>query len=282
MVYSCPPPHTLVVVSGGGTRMRRTWLLLMIIFGYLFPSVAYAETNNDGWRRLDEISDEALQLAKNKRFEEAKEVLDYFSNEFLKLNARERLKSMDELRAITVTHENALKTVTASALPAEERIDKVEQFRLVIDAVHSNYQPLWTQMEHTIMEAFHHVEDAVKKGDPHRFQVSLQQFLNKYEIIEPSVKIDVEPDWVKKVDADVELLQTPQFQQLSQENQQKQLKQMEENLRALFDHVKKDEADPSLLWVMISTGGIIILTLTYVGWRKYRGEKEKSRSHEKE
>ena len=36
----------------------------------------------------------------------------------------------------------------------------------------------------------------------------------------------------------------------------------------------EDEADPSLWWVIISTGSIIILTLSYVGWRKYQGEKE--------
>ena len=45
---------------------------------------------------------------------------------------------------------------------------------------------------------------------------------------------------------------------------------------------KKDEADPSLIWVIISTGGMIVLTLSYVGWRKYRGEKEKNRTHENE
>lgn len=36
----------------------------------------------------------------------------------------------------------------------------------------------------------------------------------------------------------------------------------------------EDEADPSLWWVIISTGSIIIATLSYVGWRKYNGDKE--------
>ncbi|WP_221210685.1 sporulation protein YpjB [Anoxybacteroides voinovskiense] len=33
---------------------------------------------------------------------------------------------------------------------------------------------------------------------------------------------------------------------------------------------------------MISTGGIIVATLTYIGFRKYRGEKQKTRMREKE
>lgn len=262
--------------------MRPIAILLIIIIIYVFPSAAYATHHEDSWQRLDKISDEALQLAKNKRFEEAKEVLDYFANEFFKLNARQRLQSMDELRAITVTHEKALKTITASTLPAEERIDQVAQFRLVIDAVHSNYQPLWTEMEHAVMEAFQQVEEAIKKGDRLRFQTALQQFLHQYQIIEPSMKIDVEPTRAKKADADIEQLQTPQFHLLNQAEQQRLLVQTKEDLQALFDHVKKDEVDPSLWWVMISTGGMIVLTLTYVGWRKYRGEKQKTRSHEKQ
>lgn len=46
--------------------------------------------------------------------------------------------------------------------------------------------------------------------------------------------------------------------------------------------MEDDEADPSLWWVIISTGSIIIMTLSYVGWRKYQGDKElrKNRSRD--
>lgn len=261
--------------------MRRIVMLWMVII-FLFPAAAYATHHEGSWQRLDKISDEALQLAKNKRFQEAKEVLDYFSNEFLKLNARDRLHSMDELRAITVTHEKAVKTVTASTLPAEARIDQVAQFRLVIDAIRSDYQPLWTEMEQAVMGAFQQMEDAVKKGDKNQFPTALAKFLHEYEIIEPSVKIDVAPERAKKVDADITNLQAEQFQALPQAKQIEVLAQTKADVEALFADVKKDEADPSLWWVMISTGGIIVATLTYVGFRKYRGEKQKTHAREKE
>jgi len=280
MVYSCPPPHTLVVGSGGGTSMRVISAIIMIIM-LLYPTIAFGKIN-DEWERLDEISDEALQLAKNERFEEAKQILSHFSEEFLKLNARDKLKSMDELQVITLTHESAIKTLTASAMPAEERVNSVTKFRLVIDAIRSDHQPLWSGMEETIMETFYQMKVAVEKGNEQAFRLSLQQFLNKYDMIEPSVKIDVSPERFKRVDADIEVLEAPKFSQLSQDAKLKQLDQMEFNLKSLFTDVKGDEADPSLWWVMISTGSIIILTLSYVGWRKYRGEKEEYRSREKE
>ena len=53
---------------------------------------------------------------------------------------------------------------------------------------------------------------------------------------------------------------------------------LETELQTIFDGVMEDEADPSLWWVIISTGSIIVLTLSYVGWRKYKGEREKSKN----
>ncbi|MEN2454698.1 sporulation protein YpjB, partial [Bacillus sp. JR_15] len=47
-----------------------------------------------------------------------------------------------------------------------------------------------------------------------------------------------------------------------------------------FSLVDQDEADPSLLWVILTTGSIILLTLTYVGFRKYRAEKEKKQKRQ--
>ncbi|RAK22141.1 sporulation protein YpjB [Anoxybacillus vitaminiphilus] len=261
--------------------MKRKTFIFIMIFMMLFPYVVSSQTTDD-WKKLDQISDEALRLAKNKRFEEAKQVLTHFSEEFFKLNARERLKSMDELYVVTITHESALKTVTAATLPAEERVEDVTRFRLVIDAIRSDHQPLWSEMEHSIMAAFYRMKKAVENRNMQAFQSSFQLFLNQYEMIEPSVKIDVAPERFKRVAANIELLEAPAFSRLSPDSQLKQLLQMEQDLQALFDGVKKDEADPSLWWVIISTGSIIILTLSYVGWRKYRGEKEKNKLHEKE
>jgi sporulation protein YpjB len=44
----------------------------------------------------------------------------------------------------------------------------------------------------------------------------------------------------------------------------------------------QDQADPSLWWVIISTGSIIIMTLSYVGWRKYKGDKDIQKDQRRE
>ncbi len=57
-----------------------------------------------------------------------------------------------------------------------------------------------------------------------------------------------------------------------------ELTSLETDLEKLFENKKEDEADPSLWWVIISTGSIIVSTLSYVGWRKYKGQDEEKKS----
>jgi sporulation protein YpjB len=56
-----------------------------------------------------------------------------------------------------------------------------------------------------------------------------------------------------------------------------QMDNFEEELKSLFSGAKEDETDPSLWWVISMTGGTIVLTLSYVGWRKYKGDKKEAR-----
>ena len=261
--------------------MKRIGLAMLLSLAFLWPAPVGAAGQTNEWEQLDDISDEALQLGKNERFAEAKDVLLYFSERFFALGARERLKSADELRAVTVTHEHAVKAMTAS-IPEEDKIAALAQFRLVVDAVQSTHQPLWSEMEPALMEALAAMEQAAERGEREAYEAAFRQFIDRYTLIEPSVKIDVPPKAAKKVDSNLEALQAASFWQLAKSEQRERLAAARRDVEALFDGVKKDEADPSLIWVMISTGGVIVLTLTYVGWRKYKGEKEEKRTRQPE
>ncbi len=66
---------------------------------------------------------------------------------------------------------------------------------------------------------------------------------------------------------------------LKHKSGQTQLSIIKGDLQKIFQTVKKDGVDTSLIWFMTITGGIILFTLTYVGWRKYKGEKTKRKSN---
>lgn len=92
-------------------------------------------------------------------------------------------------------------------------------------------------------------------------------------MIYPSLTIDISEDQLDTVGKHIEVIEQEGFQQMTESTKLERLSLLQNDLKSVFDRVEEDDADPSLLWVMITTGGIIITALTYVGYRKYRAEK---------
>jgi sporulation protein YpjB len=156
----------------------------------------------------------------------------------------------------------------------EERINKLTKFRLVIDAIATSHRPLWTEMEDQIMTVFHQAKEAAVNSDSAGFYSKFNHFLSLYNIIYPSMKVDVNAETIQKIDARIHFIDDYRSQIISDSKSQKELDGLDSDLKNLFENMDDDEADPSLWWVIISTGSIIIATLSYVGWRKYKGDKE--------
>jgi sporulation protein YpjB len=252
-------------------KLRQFLLFAMILL--LIPISVNAQTQS-GIERLDDISDEALQMVKFHRYEDAKKLLDYFSNQFKAVTGTEQQLTLDEVRIITTSHDEAMAAAVSPDMKHEERINKLTKFRLVIDAISTSHQPLWTEMEDQIMMAFHQAQEAAVNGDSAHFHSKFNTFLSLYNVIYPSMKIDVPVENIQRLDARIKFIDEYRSQVLTDIEGQQELDNLGQDLTNLFSNIEDDEADPSLWWVIISTGSIIIATLSYVGWRKYNGEKD--------
>jgi sporulation protein YpjB len=261
--------------------MSRWIIIFTIVFFSIIPTIGLANhttQHTDEWERLDVITDQALQLVKHEKYEEAKKLLSYFSDQFSNVIIHEKKFSMDEIRVITTTYEGAELALTSTSATHEQRIQAVTKFRLVVDAVKSEHQPLWAEMEESVMTTFSSLKEAVNTGDNQQYQHHLNTFLGKYEIIHPSLMLDLAVTEASRIDSFVTYLDEYRNELLVNESRMGHMQMVEDELVKMFKQMKEDDADPSLIWVMISTGSIIILTLSYVGWRKYKGDKEKQAS----
>ncbi|CAM3886174.1 sporulation protein YpjB [Mesobacillus zeae] len=257
-------------------------IAMFILALFVLAPLSARGDNTSSIDKLDHISDEALQMVKLYRYEDAKRLLGHFESEFLNAAGSSRPYSMDELRIITVAYDDAEKAVTSVNMGHEERMGRVTKFRLVVDALRSKHQPLWTEMENPILTVFGSVKKAAQEGDNGDFNASLNSFLSLYQMIYPSMKIDITPDRIQQLDARVNFIDNYRPDVLGKSTSQKELDALEADLKTIFDDMTEDEADPSLWWVIISTGSIIIMTLSYVGWRKYKGDREKLLDRQKE
>ncbi|MBA9027794.1 sporulation protein YpjB [Peribacillus huizhouensis] len=247
-------------------------LALLLIITVSFYQVR-AEPS-ESMRQLDSISDEALRLVEMKRYQETDKVLQKFSELYLLSSKEKEIFNMAELRVVTVAYNDALEVVQTIEKTDSEKINAVTKFRLVLDAVSSNNQPLWMALEDPIMDAFYEAKEAVKIGDSERFNQKLNDLLLHYNIIYPSLKVSVPSEKLQQLDARVTYMDQYRPAMLTMKTNEQEWVAMEQDLKSLFDEPNEDEADPSLWWVIISTGSIIILTLSYVGWRKYKGNEK--------
>jgi sporulation protein YpjB len=276
-VYSNSTPHMLLV--GGGTRMKAKILLIFVLLFFIYVQAVHtsAETTNQSQlKQLNDLSDQTLLLVKRGKFEEAKQLLDYFSNEFMEMNLASTTLSMDQIRILTLVHEQATEALNAVSMEDTKRINHVLKFRLVVDALQSNHQPLWTELEDRVMKAFYQMKSSAKNGDVQAFQHHLNIFLNDFNTIHSAVMIDLTRDENERLQSHFHFLEKYRSTIVSNSQRVKHFDIMEEDLLYLFKRAKEDEADPSLIWVMITTGSIILSSLFYAGWRKYKAEKKKA------
>lgn len=260
--------------------MKGKWLILFIAL-IILPAWSAFEKPTSTIIKIDHISDEALQMVKLQRYDDAKKLLQYFSEQFLASRENETELSVNDLRIISAAHSEALEAMTRPEIPHNEKMNRVTKFRLVIDAVTSGHQPLWTEMEDPIMTVFQNVRKAADSGDNVNFHSNLNSFLSLYSMIHPSLIIDIPKERVQSLDAKVSFVDHYRPKVLTEAENQQELEALGKELQNIFDEMTEDEADPSLWWVMISTGSIIILTLSYVGWRKYKGSKEQEQNRPK-
>lgn len=256
----------------------KTKLLAVFISIYLLLSISVNAEPTSQNAPFDNVSDEALQMVKLHRYDDAEKLLKYFSDQYFVNIEKEALFSKDDLRILTVAYNDALLAVKNNEIPHEEKINRVTTFRLVIDAISSGQQPLWTEMEEPIMTVFKNAKEAAHSGNNEGFHESFNSFLALYNMIYPSLKIDIPKQQIQSLDAKVSYIDHYRPKVLSQSDNQQELDAVGSDLQSIFDDRQEDEADPSLWWVIISTGSIIILTLSYVGWRKYQGDREQEKN----
>ncbi|MDM5187817.1 sporulation protein YpjB [Bacillus sp. DX4.1] len=255
--------------------MKRVLIGMVAFLLILFPVRIYAEN----WNELTGILDDSLQFVKQEEYKNATQVLKHFSEQFLlRENAKKEKLSPKHFRTISLAYDRAQQSLAEQTVSQQIKIDDVLALQLAVDAEVSKYQPLWIEREEHIMGAFAKVEKATQAEDDGQFQISLNTFLHEFDVIYPSLMIVLPENQLQRVNAHLSYLDEFRNVMLKNKSGQTQIGIIKGDLQKIFRTAKKDEVDSSLIWFMTITGGLILFTLTYVGWRKYKGEKAKRKS----
>ncbi|WLR43721.1 sporulation protein YpjB [Bacillus carboniphilus] len=258
--------------------MKRALFLVFAIMLITFQGQA----QSNSWDSLDDTVDSAWQLAKQERFKEATQLLLYFEKQLNDIPVTTE-RTVDDVYILTTTYQNALDAMRSNSISNDEKVRAITKLRLVSDAFFYDENPMWRAMEDELMLRMTHLMTSIENGDQELFNNHWSHFLDQYRLVYPSLMMDVQAIEVNRIDTQVSSVESSAFHKMSTQTKLNHLSVMEEDLKRMFKAVEEDEADPSLVWVIITTGGIIVLSLLYTGWRKYQGEKlEKKRKVKKE
>ncbi|MDR7072525.1 sporulation protein YpjB [Fictibacillus barbaricus] len=255
-------------------RLGWTVAIFCLAFGLAKPVLAAEHTinNQKEWSEINELTAEIWELGKIEHFDEAADVLKFAAKDITNTGEVITLRP-DQQRMVDYTLSDALMSLKNPEWTKENKLNKLTEVRLLVDALQTDYEPLWKKTGLMILEPFISMEKGINKNDSSSFHQAVNLLLQRYETVRPALSVDLSTKELARLDEHVSFVDLNRSAILTDENHQKQLEVAAADFEALF-FAKKDNSEPSLFWLIFSIGGIISSTLFYVGWRKYKGDKE--------
>lgn len=255
---------------------RKLLLLIVFILMVGLPSETLAKEAHS-WGELDQVAGQMLQFTKQEKIDEAKRLTSVFADGLNAYSFEDQVWSMSSLRTLVTTFEHADHALTSTEMSDAERSRLVTSFRLTVDSFLENENPLWNQVELPLMDALDRLDQAISSNDQTEFNRELNEYRSIYAMVRPAIQITVDDDQVQTLDGFNHFFLNSS---LTDQELEDHVHEMRQSYQMLFQTNGKDEADPMIYWVMFTIGAPVILSLSYVGFRKYKAEKRRVKAKE--
>ncbi|MDQ0205938.1 sporulation protein YpjB [Alkalicoccobacillus murimartini] len=258
--------------------MRFLMVVIVSVLCLFWPHEVIGQKDHSG-SDVNQTADLVLQLTKQGDFAEANQLLESitYTWEEQSTNMQPFFTTEAEQSVLLTLHQAKL-ALQSSDMEESERIDRVTSFRLTLDAVTNDSQPLWLFSETSLLKAADELGEAALLETPEGFYYQLNEINRQYQVIRPAVTIQATSD-LYLLDQQLDVFLSSK-EQVDSNVRAAYAVQLKEDIETMYEDYNKDEADPSLFWIMFTIGGMILFSLSYVGWRKYRASQVKEREKE--
>lgn len=257
---------------------RLVWALLLCgLFLFLSPTGVLAnEENNDQWHQkwydLNEQASEVLALVEKKDYATAKNRVQNMADELMQLRLGKFVQHPEQAHILLETMLQAKDALTETDLDEQKVQKKVLTMKLALNAVAHQEEPLWLQYYPSIEKVILELQHALKEGERDPFFAHLNRLAVHYELVRPAIIVSHPLRVYTQLDSQMAYL-TEQRSQLWQDKER-----TEALLDALLEQVRiafflENDSQKSFWFLMVGLGTFICGILSYVGWRKYQGER---------
>lgn len=239
-------------------RILICWTLLLGIVLQQFVLVIDAENIE-----ASSIAYQYERFISEERYVMASEWLNEHQ-ETIRFTANDNLDKSEPIIEDLVHHN--LQIVNDTTIDRQDKLDGAMALVIALDAIENKQQPIWKKTK----ESLHtNIESVLEEGiiaDNKRNEIIAQ-----WEILRPTLAFMLEEDSYKQL--------VTAYNQLYDGNNETNIEPFQVVFRQanLMDITFPAEQGSflSFYWIILIVGGSIILTLSYVAWRKYKGQKKK-------
>ncbi len=250
-------------------------ILIVLIVSYMIFSQAFAIEQPS--QELDQLSKQVYDLTKTKQYEKAKEKMDELAKVFT-AQVSDKNPDIESLDIMTRTIVQGKRAFAMVELDDDRLNWHALQIRLMTDALTHQHQPLWKNYYKTYMEQVNLMISSVSRREADGFREALEKNYQLYATLRPAVAVSHSISTVEMMDSLYQFLHNKKKNPHSSwEELNGGLTQLKESVEQLFSANSRDAYSPvngsSPLGIIIAVAAMVLSTLTYVGWKKYKGER---------
>ncbi len=234
--------------------MKWTIIFLTILL-FILPTAVRGSENQSHW---DQNINNVLEYINNNNLEAADYLLNNTFSQFQKSN-------------LPVGEAEILEPVFLQAMEAIENEKDMKQnilrLQLALDAKNSTYQPMWVNRENEIVQTFAQMEEALQKNDMTKFEQSFAMFQEQYQIISPSLSLDLRKQEFSQLQANILYVEEHMDDETVSLNSR--IQQLRKELISIFAKYSGETNYSSIFWMSAIVGSVIAISLLYAGIKKY-------------
>ncbi|MRG86387.1 sporulation protein YpjB [Salinibacillus xinjiangensis] len=248
-------------------RIFNVFVFTVFLLSMSSPLLAHHEEG-----KAYDLSDEVytvLELTEAKKYNAAKEKLNQI---VVALDTGHLSVSKQKLDYVyDITH-NTIRHLESDIQNDELKMDKVLSFVLMMESVQNPNSQMVSAWEDRLTEQI----QVGLESETTELKSEFSKTMDFYSVIYPAWKAKQSTELWEELDE--------QFINLNNVNNEEDMLNALHVMQKTVDQLQteqptdsKEDDDASFGWLIISVGGVIVFTLMYVGWRKYKGEKKQEK-----
>ncbi|MFD2704460.1 sporulation protein YpjB [Salibacterium lacus] len=260
---------------------QAVWIVSAAAVILMFFHTHHLQAETDAALPLEKVDDKAAvmyDLAENGDFEEAKAVHSWIAGRLPEVSFDDYDMNTAQLTALLRSFDSAGEALVDADMKEAKRVQFILAFRLSVDAAVTTSNPIWKEYARTLSERLEPLKENLKQGNTQDAEQLFHEWQAGFEIIRSAMYTsEKEQDYMPLVSY-IRYLDSLNWE----DNEEiPRIETLQRFMTDVIEKHKNDGADPSLWAVIFSIGSILFASLTYTGWKKYKGEKQHDRMRDK-